>query len=403
MRLVISRKTVLCLGFAQLISWGVAYYLIGGFGEAIAADLGWSGDKVYGGFALALLVMGLASQPVGRLIDVHGGRRAMIAGALVVSLGCVLLALCRGEILYYAAWIVLGLAMRLTLYDAAFAALARIGGPGARGPMSQITLLGGLASTVFWPFGHFLADHLGWRGAVLIYAAIALMMIPLLIAIPERRYADAPAQASAAPNKPLAATRGELVIASALYALIATLTNFLNAGMSSHMIVILNGLGLAATTAVWIATLRGVGQSSARLAEVLFGKRIHPLTLNVLTCALLPCCFVAGFFGGVFTPAAIAFALIYGVSNGIVTITRGTMPLVLFDHRTYGAFVGRLLAPSFVISASAPLLYALVIDHFGERGALAMSLCAALTALAASLILKMMFDARLRERRSSPP
>ena len=52
----------------------------------------------------------------------------------------------------------LGVGMRLTLYEAAFAALARIGGPEARRPMSQITLLGGLASTVFWPIGHALAS-----------------------------------------------------------------------------------------------------------------------------------------------------------------------------------------------------------------------------------------------------
>jgi MFS family permease len=391
-RLVISRTTVLCLGLAQLISWGVAYYLIGGFGEAIAADLGWSSDKVYAGFALALLVMGLSSQPIGRLIDLYGGRRAMIGGALLISIGCVTLAHSHTAPVYYAAWICLGLAMRLTLYDAAFAALARIGGPGARGPMSQITLLGGLASTIFWPFGHALAEYSGWRGAVLIYAGIALLMIPLVLAIPERRYGDTPAPGSTPQSAPLAIGRRDLIIASALYALIATLTNFLNAGMSSHMIVILNGLGLAAATSVWIATLRGIGQSSARLAEVLFGARIHPLTLNMLTCLLLPCSFVAGLFAGVFTPAAFAFALIYGISNGIVTITRGTLPLVLFDHRAYGAFVGRLLAPSFIVSASAPLLYALVIEHYGERGALVMSLAAALIALVAAVALKMLFD-----------
>ena len=56
--------------------------------------------------------------------------------------------------------------MRLTLYDAAFATLARLDGPAARRPISQITLLGGLASTVFWPIGDALARSLGWRGAV---------------------------------------------------------------------------------------------------------------------------------------------------------------------------------------------------------------------------------------------
>ncbi|MFC7399864.1 MFS transporter [Chelatococcus sp. GCM10030263] len=388
---MILRRTVLCLGLAQLIAWGISYYLIGGFGEMIAADLGWSRDLVYGGFALALLVMGLTSPLAGRLIDRHGGRNVMIAGALLNAAGCITLALCHSLPVYYAAWICLGVAMRLTLYDAAFAALARIGGPEARRPIAQITLLGGLASTTFWPVGHFLADHFGWRGALLAYAGFALLTVPLHLAIPNGRYEDLAPREAVQKHRPLAASGRDLVLAGGLYAVITTLTNFLNAGMSAHMIAILTGLGVAASTAVWIATLRGVGQSSARLCEVLFGRRLHPLTLNLLASMLLPFAFIAGLYGGEFGAAAIAFAFLYGASNGIVTITRGTLPLVLFDHRTYGAFVGRLLAPSFVLSATAPLIYAVVIDRFGQAGALYLSIAVAAVTLTAAVLLKSLF------------
>jgi MFS family permease len=391
---VIVRRTVLCLGLSQLIAWGISYYLIGGFGEMIAADLHWSHDVVYGGFAVALLVMGLSSPLAGRLIDRHGGRRVMIAGALLNAAGCIALALCHGLIVYYAAWICLGIAMRLTLYDAAFAALARIGGPEARRPIAQITLLGGLASTTFWPVGHFLADQFGWRGALLAYAGFALLTVPLYLAIPNGRYEDLVPRDTAQKHRPLAAGGRDLVVASGLYALIVTLFNFLNAGMSAHMIAILTGLGVAASTAVWIATLRGVGQSSARLCEVLFGRRVHPLTLNLFASMLLPFAFIAGLFGGEFGAAAIAFAFLYGASNGIATITRGTLPLVLFDHRTYGAFVGRLLAPSFILSAAAPLIYAVVIDRFGQAGALYLSIAVAAVALTAAILLKSLFARR---------
>ncbi len=112
-RMLISRRTVVCLGLAQLISWGTSYYLIGGFGEVMAADLGFSRGLIYGGFSVALLVMGLSSPLVGALIDRHGGRTVMIAGSLLNATGCVMLALCHTLLLYFAAWIVLGLAMRL--------------------------------------------------------------------------------------------------------------------------------------------------------------------------------------------------------------------------------------------------------------------------------------------------
>jgi MFS family permease len=384
---LIARKTVLCLGLSQLICWGVSYYLIGGFGESIAAELGWSRDTVYGGFSAALLVMGLSSPMTGWLIDRHGGRSVMVAGSFLTAACCVTLALCHNPLLYYAVWIGLGLAMRFTLYDAAFAALARIGGPQARRSMSQITLLGGLASTVFWPLGHLIAESVGWRGAVLSYAGFALLTVPLHLAIPNARYGDIATPLAAPLHRPLAESRAQRIVASLLYMLIVTMTNFLNAGMSSYMIAILAGLGLAASASVWIATLRGIGQSSARLCEILFGKRLHPVLLNLLACALLPLCFVAGLFGGQFVVAALAFAFVYGAGNGIATITRGTLPLVLFDHRAYGALVGRLLVPSFIVSASAPLIYASVIGRFGESGALYLSIGAAGITMVAAILL----------------
>jgi len=388
---LIARRTVLWLGLAQLVSWGVTYYLIGGFGGEMTADLGWSRDVVYGGFSVALLMMALASPIAGRWIDRHGGRRVMTLGSLLNAAGCLGLALGHSVAVYYAAWVVLGVAMRLTLYDAAFAALARIAGAGARRAMAQITLLGGLASTVFWPLGHWIAQLVGWRGAVVAYAGFALATVPLHLAIPDARHDAGLAAAPVAAARPLAATRADRVLGGALYAAIAALASFLNAGMSSHMIGILTGLGVAVSAAVWIATLRGVGQSAARLSEVVFGRRIDPLTLNVFASALLPVSFVAGLFSGRSAAAAAGFALVYGASNGILTITRGTLPLVLFDPRIYGAFVGQLLVASFVLSAAGPVIYASVIERIGEPGALVVSLVAAGLVLVAALLLRLRF------------
>lgn len=393
---MIRRGTIACLGLSQLVSWGISYYLIGLFGSSIASDLRWSSDFVYGGFAWALLVMGLTSPVVGWTIDRRGGRTVMVTGSLLNALGCVGLAFCTGPKAYYVAWTCIGLGMRLTLYDAAFAALARIGGPQARSPMSQITLVGGLASTVFWPLGEALADAFGWRGALLCYAGFALLTVPLHLAIPNARYDEV----ARSPGKPQRISptlnRRDILLAGGLYAVIATVANFLNAAMSSHMIPILSGMGMAGALAVWIATLRGIGQSLARGAEVLFGRHLSPLTLNLAACALLPFAFVAGLFSGRFDTAAMIFAFAYGAANGLLTIVRGTLPLVLFDHRTYGTFVGKLLVPGFLLPAAAPLAYALIIERYQSAGALYFSIAAALFALASAalLVLKVCASAR---------
>ncbi len=369
---MIRRRTVAALGASQLVCWGVSYYLIGALAPFIAAELGWSAAWIHGGFSVALAVMGLTSPLIGRLIDRHGGAPVMAAGSIATALGCAGLALAHDLVTYYLAWLCLGVAMRLTLYDAAFAALARLGGARARPAMAQITLLGGLASTVFWPLGHSLASAFGWRATALVYAGLGLLTVLLHLAIPAGRGTRGPEMASTSTSA--SAPRSRIpVVPAALYALIMALAAFLNSGLSAHLIGMLEGLGVAAIAAVWIASLRGVGQTSARMAEILFGARIQPLTLGVLAGALLPVCFAVGLLSGHFLAAGASFALLYGAGNGLLTIVRGTAPLVLFEHHVYGAVVGRLLVPSFFLSALAPLAYALVFEHLGARAALALS------------------------------
>lgn len=389
---MIPPRTVFCLGLAQLISWGVSYYLVGAFGERIGHELGWSQAIIHGGLSAGLLVMGLTSGAAGRLIDRHGGRSVMCAGSLLTAAGCLGLAFAHTIPAYYAAWLCLGLAMRLTLYDAAFAALARIGGSAARRPIAQITLLGGLASTVFWPLGDALAVHFGWRGALVAYAGFALLTLPLHLTLPSVAARPRTDAAAAAAARPVAATgQADTRLAGLLYALVVTFAGILNAGMSAHMIGILAGLGLPVAIAVWIGATRGIGQSLARLGEVLFGARASPFDLNLAACLVLPLCFVIGLAGGANAIAALAFAFFYGAGNGVLTITRGTLPLMLFDPKSYGAYVGRLLAPGFFLSAAAPLAYALLIERYGAGSALILSGVLALGMLVAAILLRLRF------------
>ncbi len=59
------------------------------------------------------------------------------------------------------------------LYDAVFSALGRIYGSDARGPMTNLTLFGGFASTICWPLSAFMIDHFGWRMACAAFATLA--------------------------------------------------------------------------------------------------------------------------------------------------------------------------------------------------------------------------------------
>jgi MFS family permease len=388
---VIERRTVVALGFGQLVCWGVTYYLVGVFGTRIAADLGWSLTAVQGGFTVGLLAMALVSPLAGRMIERHGGRRVMTAGSLAGAAGCAALALAHSAAAYYASWAVIGVAMRLTLYDAAFAALARIGGAAAKRAMAQITLLGGFASTVFWPLGDFLADAFGWRGAVLVYAGCSAATALLYRSIPDGRFAPSPEQTAAeaeAAALPSGLSPAELRLAAVLYALAVAFVSALNSAMSAHMIGLLAGLGLGLQSAVWTASLRGFGQTAARGSEVLFGARLRAVDLNLAAATLLPVCFVVALWSGVDLMAAVVFVLMFGAGNGLSTITRGTLPLAFFDPAAYGSLVGRLIAPSFLLSAAAPVGYAWVMERHGAEAAVWLSAALGAATLAAALGLK---------------
>lgn len=403
---MIGRGLVAALGLSQLTCWGVSYYSIGVFGERMARDLGWSMAVTYSGFAGSLVVMGLVSGLIGRHIDKHGGRIVMSAGSVLMALACLGLSQAHGLLLYGVSWACLGLAMRMTLYEAAFAALVRIGGRSARSAISEITLLGGIASAVFWPIGDGLASLLGWRGALTAYALLALATAPVHWSIPDSRR-DHPPAGEFSPEAPLARSRIDRGLAGALYLTIVTVAAFLSSGMSAHMIGILTGLGVGAGAALWLATLCGMGQSTARLCEVAFGRSLSPLLLGVLATALLPISFAVGLFSGGSAVACACFTLAYGAGNGLLTIVRGAQPLLLFDHKAYGSLVGRLTAPSFLVSAWGPVAYARVIEIGGHSAALHLSAGLSSLMLASAVLLWWRFRRRVTSpdaaKRRCPP
>src|SRR5262245_40678619 len=163
-----ATRAVVALGITQIIAWGTTLYALGVLGKPIAADTGWTQSLVFGGLTVGLLVSSATSTFVGRLVDRRGGRMTMSIGSALTTAGLVLLSLVTGPYAYLAAWAFLGLAMRMSLYDAAFAALVQVTPSRGRRAISYLTLFGGFASSVFWPIGHALNSAYGWRTTLLV-------------------------------------------------------------------------------------------------------------------------------------------------------------------------------------------------------------------------------------------
>src|SRR5436309_12990601 len=127
-------RAVLVLGITQILAWGAIFYPPVLTLPLIAADRGWSTTFAMGGFSLALLVAGLVSPRVGRLIDRHGGHRVMPFGSLLAALGLVALVYAQHPAAYLARWMLRGRATAASRSDPAVPTLGRLFGAGAAAP-----------------------------------------------------------------------------------------------------------------------------------------------------------------------------------------------------------------------------------------------------------------------------
>jgi MFS family permease len=364
-------RAVLVLGIPQILAWGTIFYPPVLTVPLIAEARGWSMSFAMGGFSLALLTAGLVSPHIGRLIDRHGGHWVMSAGSLLAALGLALLVYAAHPAAYLAVWALLGVATAATLYDPAFATLGRIFGLAARRPITVLTLAGGFASTVSWPVTHLLLDAVGWQGTYLVYAAVlALLAAPLhAFALPRQRAdsalpPDQPAQASTAV---LPSTGWSFLLVAAAFAAYA----FVPSGLSAHLLAIFGRAGIDAATVVAIGALFGPAQVVARIGELVFARRIHPLQLARFAVAMLLAAFALLALAGLSVPAAAGFAVMFGMANGLLTIARGAVPLALFGAAGYGRIIGRIAGPYLVMQAVAPLALAFAAERTSDPMVLA--------------------------------
>lgn len=374
------------LGVTQIIGWGSTFYALGALSSDIARQQGWSGTLIFGAFSAALLLSGSISAWAGRFVDRRGGRLLMTAGSALAALGCLVIGLFPFPAAYVAGWLVLGIAMRLILYDAAFASLTQVAGAGARRAISYLSLFGGLASTVFWPLSHLLATRIGWSDAFIVYAALHLFVcLPIhwMVLRPadgQSAVAETGLHAAGPPLQGRDRQRAMIYFAAAL-----ALNGLVFSSISAHVVPLFEGLGFAGGSAVTFAALIGPSQVASRIGEILLGRHLKAVQLGSLAFGLLPVALAVFALGG-FTPgAALVFALLYGASNGLVTIAKGAVPLALFGRKGYGEVLGILAAPNLVLNAAAPLLFALLLGRTGPAAALMLAGIAALISALAML------------------
>ncbi|MGR3700682.1 MAG: MFS transporter [Paracoccaceae bacterium] len=383
-------RLVIGIGLTQIIGFGTIFYAFGSVVPALSADLGISPGTAFAAFSLALLAGALAAPTAGRLVDQHGARAVMSTGSVLAALALTALSQAQGLVTLALALIAVEVTATLILYDAAFAALAQALGPArARRAITHMTLLGGFASTIFWPLTQAILTHADWRTAYLIFAALNLLIcLPLHLTLTRAPDLEPVAGAPAAAPPQFAPLPAAQHPRAMLWVAIAfAVAGLVFSALSASWVTTLTAFGLPAAAAVTAGTMMGPAQVGVRILDMLFGLRLHPLTTTMISTLLLIVALAVLWTTGPTLTGAMVFAVLFGLAQGLTSIVRGTVPLVLFGAHGFAARLGKLAAVRMVMAAIAPFGIALIIETWSASAALLAMLClAVLGAMALKMI-----------------
>lgn len=388
--LSLERRTTAALGGSQLLAWASSYYLLAILATPMAAQFALAKVMVYAMFSGALVVAAVMGPVVGRWVDQRGGRRVLMLSNGVFASALLLMATAQHPAQLLLGWLLLGAAMPMGLYDAAFATLVRLFGAAARPRIVGVTLIAGFASSVSWPLTAFVEHQAGWRWACALWALLHLT-VGLGIhgrLLPRDEAADAvprPALAAGAGDggsretgqlphaqplpQPVPAVPSTAPPRAVLWLLatVFAVSGFTFASFAAHLPLLLQAAGATPAAAVFAASLVGASQVAGRVMEVGVFSRWHPLYSARISLVLHPLgVLLLALFGA---PVAVLFTVLHGAGVGLMTIVKGTLPLALFGPQGFGQRAGWLEAPSRVMQALAPIVFGLAVEHYGGRAA----------------------------------
>ena len=352
-----SGRMVTALAVCQLTSWGVLYYAVTGLILAINDDTGWSHAEILTGPMVALLASSVVSPIVGRIIDQGRGRLILNLGTFLGLASLMLWAWTAVYPVYIAAWVGIGVAQAMSLYDAAFAELTHRLGKEAKRPIVTVTLVGGFAGTLFVPLAHFLSEAVGWRVAVFVLAVLLSLNVAWqTLALPRSQ-----ATLSAGEQSPAPDMTSSILLNRAFWIAAASFTSLAAAFsiVTFHLIPMLVAYGMSEQSAALMFALIGPAQVIGRLA-LLFLQPTRPwrlvATLHVtlmLVFALLATADVSVSWIAV---------ILYGLANGLQTLVRPQLIWTLFGTHLFGSLNGALAVPQQIIKAAAPVAGAYLVS-----------------------------------------
>lgn len=379
------RRVVVFLSLTVTASYGVLFFAFPVLLTAIVDDTGWSAPATVAAFSSSQIVAAVVGIGAGRILDHHGPRAVMTAGSLLALPAGLLIALSANYAVFFAGWLIAGFAMAGTFYGPAFVALTRWAGKRRVQALTQLTLVGAFASTVFAPLTAELNSILGWR-----HTLVTLVVMLVLVTAPVhwlglRQPWAASARAPIAVNP---VSRRRSVATSRAFILLAI---SLSAGAFTVFAAVINLVpllverGFTPRTAALALGLSGVGQVMGRLG---YGRLARHTSMTTRTVIIVASCGLTSALLGVLSGpvfAIIGTAILLGAARGMFTLIEATAVSDRWGSGGYGRLNGLISAPVLLSTACAPFAGSAIAELIGGQSSAflvlaSVSLCAAVVA-----------------------
>ena len=348
---------VAALGVTETVSYGILAYAFSVLLVPMQHDLGWSRPTLTGAYSLAILVSGVASIWVGRLLDRRSPRLVMSLGSALAAVLVFAWSRISSVLELYLVFAGLGVAMALVLYEPAFIVVTKWFNVRRRAALTTLTLIAAFASFIFSPLTQSLQEAHGWRHALAVLALVLAVVTIPLHALVLRRHPDVN-EHRVARNK---VGRRQLLRRNSFWLLNAAfvLNAFATAAIAVHLIPLLVDHGHRATFAAFAAGLLGLAQIPGRLVFAVVARRIGVSAVPPAVFALAAAAFILLAVNR--SPTAILiFVVAFGMSNGMSTLLRATLVGDLYGAESFGAISGLFSASTLGARAVAPFAAALI-------------------------------------------
>ncbi len=291
---------------------------LGQFLTPLSLEHGW-GREVFS-FALALqnLLWGLGQPFAGGIADRYGAARVLSAGALLYAAGLVLMAYSTTPTaLALTGGVMIGFGLSGCSFNLVIGALGKLVPEQYRSiAFGAGTAAGSFGQFLFSPLARGLIDGFGWQPAMIIFAAIMLLVIPLSLVL------AAPAHPSAVSTARPQSAWSALSEAFGHRSYVLLVLGFFTCGfqlafVTVHLPAYLIDRGLSAEVGAWTIGIIGLFNIVGSLAAGWLGERMPKrfiLSAIYFARALAVVAFIT-------MPASPASAMIFGAVTGLLWLS----------------------------------------------------------------------------------